>query len=81
MITSKITSKGQTTLPKEIQKLLNVRPGDQLMYLVEADGRVSLLPKNLSIHDLKGVLPKPARAVTIEQMDQSVAEAPNGYNQ
>ena len=74
MITSKITSKGQTTLPKEIQELLNVKPGDRLMYFVEPNGRVSLVPKNRSINDLKGVLPKPYRTVSIEEMDQAVAE-------
>jgi AbrB family looped-hinge helix DNA binding protein len=35
--TSKITSKGQTTLPKEIRDKLGVRSGDTLIYEVEGN--------------------------------------------
>jgi antitoxin PrlF len=34
-MTSKITSKGQTTLPKAIRDKLGVHPGDTLIYEVE----------------------------------------------
>lgn len=33
MLTSKVTSKGQTTLPREIRGRLEVRPGDHIVYL------------------------------------------------
>jgi antitoxin PrlF len=36
-MTSKITSKGQTTLPKEIRDKLGVRSGDSLVYEVEGN--------------------------------------------
>jgi antitoxin PrlF len=36
-MTSKITSKGQTTLPKEIRDKLGVRSGDTLVYEVEGN--------------------------------------------
>ena len=72
MPTSTISSKGQTTIPIDIQRLLKVKPGDKLQYFVEPDGRVSLLPKTLSVKDLKGVLPKPSKTVSIEEMDEAV---------
>ena len=75
MTTSTISSKGQTTIPIDIQRLLNVKPGDKIQYFVEADGRVSLIPKSLSIADLKGALAKPARTATIEEMNQAIAQA------
>ena len=34
-MTSKITSKGQVTLPKEVRKSLGVATGDRLVYEVE----------------------------------------------
>lgn len=74
MLTSKITSKGQTTLPVDIQRALGVTAGDRLQYFVEPDGRVTLLPKTLSIKDLAGVLPPAQRSVSLEEMDQAVAE-------
>jgi AbrB family looped-hinge helix DNA binding protein len=36
-MTSKITSEGQITLPKEIREKLDVRPGDSLAYEVEGN--------------------------------------------
>ena len=36
-MTSKITSKGQTTLPKEIREKLGVHSGDTLIYEVEGN--------------------------------------------
>jgi antitoxin PrlF len=38
---SKITSKSQTTVPKEVREALGVKPGDMLVYRV-AKGKVTL---------------------------------------
>jgi len=72
MVTSTVSSRGQTTIPVDIQRLLKVKPGDKIQYFIEPDGRVSLLPKSLSVRDLTGVLPKPTRTVTVEEMDEAV---------
>jgi antitoxin PrlF len=40
MITSKVTSKGQVTLPKEIRERLKVQAGDTLTYDLQASGGV-----------------------------------------
>ena len=34
---SKLTGKGQTTIPGKIRKALQIKPGDQLEYTVEGD--------------------------------------------
>jgi len=39
MITSRITSKAQTTIPKPVRDALHVGTGDELAYKIE-DGRV-----------------------------------------
>ncbi len=41
MITSKLTSKAQTTIPQAVRSALGVRPGDEIAYAIE-NGRVSL---------------------------------------
>lgn len=38
MITSKVTVKGQVTLPKEIRERLHVKAGDILAYEVQGNG-------------------------------------------
>ena len=35
--TSRITSKGQTTIPREVRRQLGLKPGDVLVYEIEAD--------------------------------------------
>nr|WP_306264073.1 type II toxin-antitoxin system PrlF family antitoxin [Pararhizobium sp. IMCC3301] len=39
---SKLTDRYQTTVPRGVRKLLNLRKGDQLCYRHDADGRVYL---------------------------------------
>ncbi|QNJ57408.1 antitoxin [Pseudomonas phage Dolphis] len=41
MITSKITSKAQTTIPQAVRTALNLKAGDEVAYQIE-DGRVIL---------------------------------------
>jgi antitoxin PrlF len=40
MITSRITSKSQTTLPRAVRSALGLRPGDTLAYQIEGDRAV-----------------------------------------
>jgi antitoxin PrlF len=54
-----ITSKGQTTIPKEIRDHLHLKPGDKVDFVVEEDGRVSMEPSTIDIGDLKGILHRP----------------------
>jgi antitoxin PrlF len=37
MITSKITSKAQTTIPQPVRAALHLREGDELVYTIEGD--------------------------------------------
>lgn len=40
--TSKVTAKGQTTVPKAVRQTLGLRSGDQIAYRVDERGAVSL---------------------------------------
>jgi len=41
MITSKLTSKAQTTIPQPVRAALHLREGDEIAYVIE-EGRVIL---------------------------------------
>lgn len=41
MITSKLTSKAQTTIPQAVRNALHIKAGDEIAYTIE-DGRVVL---------------------------------------
>jgi AbrB family looped-hinge helix DNA binding protein len=71
-----ITSKGQTTIPKEIREKLNLRPGDRISFIVEADGRVYIQPLNVHVEELSGILHQPGREpVSIEEMNAAIEQS------
>ena len=39
---SKITAKGQTTIPREVRAALKSKPGDLISWDVEPDGRIAV---------------------------------------
>jgi AbrB family looped-hinge helix DNA binding protein len=67
-----VTSKGQITLPKEIRTKLGLRQGDRVRFVIEDDGRVRLLPAKRDISELVGILPKPKRSISLEEMDEGI---------
>jgi antitoxin PrlF len=59
-----MTSKGRTTVPKEIRDALDLRPGDQLNWEINS-GRVTVR-KRPALYRLKGVIKHgPADAVQV----------------
>lgn len=71
MLSSTMTARGQTTIPAEIRKKLALKPGDRILYLEEG-GRVRIVAADKRASDLKGLLPKPDRAVSLEDMDAAI---------
>lgn len=74
---SAITSKGQATIPKAIRDHLGVKPGDRVKFFVHPDGSVVLLPK-LPARALRGMLQRNQPTVSIEEMNEAIAEGAAG---
>ncbi len=72
MATSTLTSKGQTTIPWEIRRHLNLRPGDRMEFIIQEDGHVLLLPATLDVSELEGVLPTPKKPVSLTEMERVI---------
>lgn len=49
MITSRLTSKAQTTIPRAVRTALGLHPGDELAYVIE-DGRAVLTRFDAQAH-------------------------------
>jgi len=66
-----LTSKGQTTIPKEIRDGLGMKPGDRLSFTLMPDGTVIMRVKRKSVMELAGVLHKKGRrSVSIDQLSR-----------
>ncbi len=55
---STLTSKGQTTIPREIREGLGLKPGDRMTFTLMPDGTVVLRAKSRSLLSLAGRLEK-----------------------
>lgn len=66
-----LTSKGQTTIPKEIRESLGMKAGDRMTFTLMPDGTVTMRVKNKSITQIAGMLHKKGRkAVPIDQLSR-----------
>jgi antitoxin PrlF len=71
---SRITSKGQVTIPEEIRREYQLQAGEQIEWKVTNRGTIELRKTGGSLDDLTKILPPPKRALTIEEMDRAVGE-------
>jgi antitoxin PrlF len=66
-----LTSKGQTTIPKDIRDSLGMKSGDRIMFTLMPDGTVLMRLKNKSIMSLAGSLRKKGRkAVPVDRLSR-----------
>ena len=70
-----ITSKGQVTVPKPIRDRLRLKAGDRIDFVLGDNDDLHVTTVKAPITQLKGMLPKPAVPVTLEQMDEAIAKA------
>jgi len=65
-----LTSKGRTTIPKEIRDGLGLRPKDRLHFTLLADGTVIMRAKTRSVRELYGALHREGRkAIALKDMN------------
>jgi antitoxin PrlF len=72
MLHSTVTSKGQTTIPGEIRKALQIKPGDKLEYVV--DGDHATIRVHPGTRSLKGALAsKKGKGMAFAQIREAAA--------
>jgi AbrB family looped-hinge helix DNA binding protein len=74
MTTATLTSKGQITIPAGVRRALNVQTGDRVEFVQIDSGRFELVAATRSVRELKGMLGKPARTLSIADMNRVIAE-------
>lgn len=73
MSTATLTTKGQITIPIDVRRALDVEAGDRVEFVQVEPGRFELIAATRSVRELKGRFGKPGRAVSIDEMNASIA--------
>lgn len=75
MARSRLTSKGQTTIPMMVRERMGLRDGDAIDFVLLEDGTVNMRPVKRTVLSLEGRLAKPGRrAVSIKEMDAAIVK-------
>ncbi|WP_080744792.1 AbrB/MazE/SpoVT family DNA-binding domain-containing protein [Cupriavidus necator] len=75
MASATVTSKGQVTIPVDVRTHLGLSTGDRIEFVLnEQTGRYEMVPATRSVTALKGIIRKPARPVSIDDMNAAIAE-------
>jgi len=69
-----ISSKGQVTIPVAARKKLGLHAGSRVDFVLTGDDRLELVPVNDSVKRLKGMVPRPKRRLSLEEMDKAIAK-------
>ena len=75
MSSAVLTSKGQITIPKAVREGLGVDTGDRVEFVEVEKGVYTVVAATRDVRELKGVVPKPAKPVSVEEMKRAVARA------
>ena len=68
-------------MPAAARKRLGLRAGSRLEVIVTGDDRLEVIRVGGSLRDLKGLLPKPPRPLSLAEIDAAVADAVVGLAQ
>lgn len=74
MARATVTAKGQVTIPKEIRTQLGIKPGTKLEFYVDERGRGVMVP-TIKIAELVGILRTGDSTMSVEAMDEAIADA------
>jgi len=77
-----MTSKGQITVPVAVRDDLGLEAGVRVRFIKRPDGAYELRPANLATDSLKGFFGVwDGPALTVDQMNDGIAEAASQANQ
>lgn len=74
MTAATVTTKGQITIPAQVRSALGLEVGSRVEFVEIEKGQYLMVAATDEVQSLKGMLRRPSRAVSIEQMNEAIAE-------
>ena len=72
MATATMTSKGQVTIPADVRQRMGLGTGDRIEFVELATGEFAIKPAIDDMRSLKGVLRKPEKSVSLDDMNAAI---------
>ena len=73
MNSTRVTAKGQITIPASVREALRITAGDRVEFVEVEAGRFEFIAATRSVTDLKGMFGKSVKTVTIDEMNAAIA--------
>jgi antitoxin PrlF len=73
MTTATLTSKGQVTIPAPVRNALGLGAGDRIDFIETEKGQFAIVAATQPVQGLKGLITKPKKAVSIQDMNIAIA--------
>lgn len=73
MTAATLTSKGQITIPSLVRAALGVEAGDRVNFIETEKGQFAIVAATQPVQSLKGLIAKPTKAVSVEDMNKVIA--------
>lgn len=74
MTTATVTSKGQVTIPVEVRQRMGLGTGDRIEFVELDTGGFAIKPAIDDVRSLKGLLRKPGKPVSVDEMNAAVRQ-------
>lgn len=72
MAETRIDEDGHLLLPREVREHLHLNPGDRLNLVIQDNGDVVLRSNLRDVRDLKGILPRTSKRVSVADMNRVI---------
>lgn len=73
MVSAKVTSKGQITIPATVRLALGLDEGSRVEFVETGSRQFAIVAATEEVQSLKGMLRKPAKPVSIDEMNEAIA--------
>jgi AbrB family looped-hinge helix DNA binding protein len=74
MASATVTAKGQVTIPASVRAALGLDTGSRVEFIETGEGQFAIVPVTASVEALRGLLRKPSKPVSIDDMNAAIAE-------
>lgn len=78
MSSATVTSKGQITIPIDVRSTLGLQPGSRINFVLAESGVFEIRVHAASLRELKGAISPPTVPVSLDDMDDAVADGAAG---